>query len=386
MVPVPIALFNASPSAVEVIVIAAKKLGTIWPLEPHTEAKHIILRRYLHAWVPILTSWNGRVVYIDGFAGPGVYTGGEDGSPIIALKAAIEHSARISGEMHFIFIEAHRERFEVLKQRVDEVARPANFKVLCQLGRFDETMTSLLDDLERERSNPAPTFAFVDPFGFSHTPISLIERIMTYPRCEVLITFMYEEINRFLSHADQPENYDQLFGTLEWRRALDINAPRERKIFLRDLYQTQLRERCRVEHVRSFEMLNDGNRTDYFLFFGTNNVAGLKKMKEAMWKVDEASGLQFSDATDPTQEVLFTPEPSFSELKRRIVKRFRGRQVAVSDVERFVVCETPYRETHFKRQVLKLMEQADPRELDVIGAPANRRKGTFPDGTVIRIL
>jgi three-Cys-motif partner protein len=44
----------------------------------------------------------------------------------------------------------------------------------------------------------APTFAFLDPFGFSHMPIHLIERIVRNSRCEGLITFMYEEINRFL--------------------------------------------------------------------------------------------------------------------------------------------------------------------------------------------
>ena len=59
---------------------------TVWPLEPHTKAKHEILRRYLGAWFPILTSggWNRRVIFLDGFAGPGRYSACEPGSPIIA--------------------------------------------------------------------------------------------------------------------------------------------------------------------------------------------------------------------------------------------------------------------------------------------------------------
>jgi three-Cys-motif partner protein len=63
---------------------------TIWPLEPHTRAKHEILKRYLQAWMVILSQ--GRfpeILYIDGFAGPGEYAGGEAGSPIIALDAAL---------------------------------------------------------------------------------------------------------------------------------------------------------------------------------------------------------------------------------------------------------------------------------------------------------
>lgn len=31
---------------------------TIWEIEPHTQAKHEILRRYLSAWFPILGKYN----------------------------------------------------------------------------------------------------------------------------------------------------------------------------------------------------------------------------------------------------------------------------------------------------------------------------------------
>ena len=39
---------------------------TVWELEPHTRAKHAILRRYLQAWTPIL-SLGGfpQIAYID---------------------------------------------------------------------------------------------------------------------------------------------------------------------------------------------------------------------------------------------------------------------------------------------------------------------------------
>ena len=56
---------------------------TRWPLEPHTKAKHLILRLYLDAWLPIMATYNGRIVFLDGFAGPGRYTGGEDGSLLV---------------------------------------------------------------------------------------------------------------------------------------------------------------------------------------------------------------------------------------------------------------------------------------------------------------
>ena len=88
----------------------ADRLPTIWPIDPHTQAKYIILKRYLDAWLPIMTRYHGRVLYIDGFAGPGKYQGGEEGSPIIALKSALNHRAELKAEILFLFVESDKER------------------------------------------------------------------------------------------------------------------------------------------------------------------------------------------------------------------------------------------------------------------------------------
>src|SRR5207249_9084384 len=85
---------------------------TLWPLEPHTRGKHLVLKSYLDAWLPILGTWNGRILFIDGFAGPGQYEGGEDGSPLIALDALKNHAAKanITAEVVFVFIEKDKRR------------------------------------------------------------------------------------------------------------------------------------------------------------------------------------------------------------------------------------------------------------------------------------
>ena len=104
----------------------------LWELKRHTGAKHQILRAYLAAWFPILGSAHGRVIFVDGFAGPGEYMGGEPGSPLVALEAASVHRDRLSRrELMFLFIEEDAERHEHLegviaaKQAAGEI--PANF-------------------------------------------------------------------------------------------------------------------------------------------------------------------------------------------------------------------------------------------------------------------
>lgn len=126
-------------------------------------------------------------------------------------------------------------------------------------------------------------------------------------------------------------------------------------------------------------MRNDNDVTDYFLFFATNSPKGIQKMKEAMWKVDQSGEFRFSDASDPSQVQMFTPTPDFVRLRRAIVERFRGTETTVAEVEDFVLAETAYRETHYKREVLAALERSDPPQLKVINSPPGRRRGTFAD-------
>jgi hypothetical protein len=106
-------------------------------------------------------------------------------------------------------------------------------------------------------------------------------------------------------------------------------------------------------------------------------------MKEAMWKVDEAGQFTFSDATDQSQLVMFNA-PQFDVLRRQILARFSGREATVEDVEEFVVSDTAFRETHFKVQVLKLLEASTPPGLTVTRAKLGRKRGTFPSGTAMQ--
>lgn len=92
-------------------------LPTVWPLEEHTRAKHLILQQYLSGFMPILANQvmkvgrgNAFVRYIDGFAGPGVYEKGEKGSPILALEAAIDHPQDFPVPIELTFVEDDKER------------------------------------------------------------------------------------------------------------------------------------------------------------------------------------------------------------------------------------------------------------------------------------
>jgi three-Cys-motif partner protein len=353
----------------------------LWPLKPHTQAKHAILRRYLEAWFPILNRHHGRILYFDGFAGPGEYEHGEPGSPIIALEVAANHRRQMRGEVVFWFVEARQDRFNHLQQLVGQLTLPRNLRVNIQRAEFHEVLRETLDSFEQTGDIIAPTFAFIDPFGFSGVPMELIHRLLAHPSTEAFICFQVGYVNRFLEHPDSQISAHtvELFGSQE---VLDVPFAEGNRIDrLRCLYQGQLKRAAR--YVRFFSMYNQRGQPIYDLFFAGNNELGHYRMKDAMWKVDEDGQFRFSDATDPSQLVLFRMDhaPQFLDS---ICHHFAGQSnMLVRLIQTWVRNSTPFLDKHM-RAALRLGEEQErfvvhPAKLD----GKKRRRGTFPENAII---
>ena len=355
----------------------------IWPKEPHTEAKHYILSEYLKAWFPILCRFSDRIIYIDGFAGPGKYEDGEVGSPLIVLDIVNSHTIPLKCEIKFLFIEENKKRHNLLQELVKGIELPPKQEIFVVNGKFKDEVQNIFDTLDKRSQRLAPCFMFIDPFGYSHTPFSLIKKAMSYDKCEILITFMYDFINRFIFEKDKEEVFNELFGTNDWINIRQCQNPEERKEFIKNLYISQLKEEADAKYVIPFEMINKHNHTVYFLIFATNSIDGLRKMKEAMWKTDETGEFTFSDIRDPNQTVLFQKSPNFIQLKKLILHKFKGKKVSIEELEEFTLAETPYRETHLRKPILIPMEIEEPPSIIVTN---RKRRKSYPKGCIITFL
>ena len=357
---------------------------TLWEIEPHTKAKHEILQRYLGAWFPILGSKIPKIVYIDGFCGPGRYKGGEDGSPIIAVKEAMKHASILSkSDVNFLFIDERLDRADHLKAELSLLNVPSNFHLDARVDEFENTLTQILDNLDQKGRQLAPTFAFVDPFGFKGASFSLTRRLLSNQRTEVFINIMIDFINRFAEHptsTDRQHIKDLLGASDEEMSSVTFSS--DRILAFRQLYQKKLLQYARF--VRFFEMCDHRNKVIYYLFFASNHPLGHAKMKEAFWKVDNQSGFKFSDRTDPNQPVLFDLDPS-SDLAIQVKKQFLSSTQVSDDIINYVVNETAYTESHCKKALVHLESTAEIKvETNKLDG-SKRRKTTFPTGVVIHL-
>jgi three-Cys-motif partner protein len=187
--------------------LANPRTAASWPLVPHTGAKLALLQAYHGAWFPILSRGTNfeRIIYIDGFAGPGRYTAGEDGSPIIALKAALGAHIRLPFEFHFV--ERRRRAVNCLNANIDELRQQQKIASTTEINVHAQlTFERAYDRTLRQRlvSSPrAPAFALLDPFGWTGLPMRIMTELVRRSNTELVVNFMFEEINRFLNHPEQ---------------------------------------------------------------------------------------------------------------------------------------------------------------------------------------
>lgn len=296
--------------------------STLWPREAHTEGKHLVLENYLKAWFPILGmgNRNRRILFIDGFAGPGEYEDGAEGSPAVAMRVLAEHPAEIKAEVVFFFIERKPDRAHHLEYLVAQwrLRLPTTAKVHVREGRFDASMTEVLDQLDEHGKRMAPALVMIDPFGVKGMPMAVIRRIMANPRCEVYVSFMWEPMNRFVSEKAFEVSLDQLFGTSDWRRAKEL-AGDERRNFLYALYRRQLK-RAGAKQVVHFHLFAR-NRLKYSIFFGTRHTKGSDRMKKAIWRVAPFGDFSFRGGQQD-QMVLFGDTPDTEPLRYALQDRF----------------------------------------------------------------
>jgi three-Cys-motif partner protein len=163
--------------------------------------KHGILSRYptVFATMAGSTSAGGRVVYLDGYAGPGQYEPeegepqGAPGSPLLAIRTA-KTVQQWKRDMHCIFVERKKAYARNLHELLGREAEEGlNYEVLQ--GDVEQHIDHVLS-----QAHESPLFAFLDPFGtampyddFRH---KLLERDRGRPT-EVLLNFSVQSVSRF---------------------------------------------------------------------------------------------------------------------------------------------------------------------------------------------
>ena len=334
-----------------------------WEYREHTRVKHILLEKYLSAWIPILGRWNPKICYFDGFAGRGEYTDGTLGSPIIALQVA-DRRTKYFNKLTCYFIEKDKENYknliQVLKNQEPNINNQDKIKCVIINDEFANVISDLFDHLKERKRIIVPSFFFIDPFGFSGVPIEAIRYILSNPQTEVFFTFMVSRIARFIEHPLLKDTLTELFGTEEWRIIIELP---DREKALIELYRKKLHEIAGVRYSLHFRICESERLiTLYYLIHATNNIKGHKIMKGIMFNQSVDGSFAYlgpNDVSARSQTKLFDIY-DIGQLKEYLIERFKGETLTYDDIQE-TVCEPwhsepPYIDKHY-RKALKALEK-----------------------------
>ena len=334
-----------------------------WEYREHTKVKHVLLEKYLTAWIPILGKWNPKICYFDGFAGKGKYIDGSLGSPLIALEVA-DSLSKYFGEFICFFIEKDPENFRNL-ERVLELEKPKirnwqKIKIIKENDEFVNVINGIFEYLEKEKSILVPSFFFVDPFGYSGIPFEAIKKILSNPKTEVFFTFMIRDVTRFLKHPHLEETFTILFGTDKWKEM--IGLPNQEKALI-ELYRRQLHKAANIKYSLHFRVCESERlRTLYYLIHANKNFKGHSIMKSVMFNQSALGSFAYlgpKDISERSQMRLFDID-RIGQLKKYLLKKFKNKTINYDEVQERACdpwySEPPFIDKHF-RQALKELEK-----------------------------
>ncbi len=305
-----------------------------------TQVKHSILAAYLPAYYHILKGSNKNLVYIDGFAGPGLYVQSQtgktfDGSPIRALKL-IASNEEFSAKVSTIFIESDTVLFDQLKLQVDKFCdeHPNMRRPLCRLGTFAEQLNETLNNV---RGNLAPTFLFVDPCGVSGGSFETIRAVMDNAKCEAFIFFNIDGVRRILGLSELSDVLVDLMGskqraaTLHSKLKLTSNVG-DRETLILSEYCKALAEEMGTNYIIPFRVEHeDQRRTSHYLIHASKHPLGFRIMKDVMWRrghgEDQPGGLELLQRSRTNFIPLFDKQ---ADVKIEILNALGAKPLKVS--------------------------------------------------------
>ncbi len=151
-----------------------------------------------------------------------------------------------------------------------------DFEIRTYEGKFEDAVT----DIQSFIGASFPLI-FIDPTGWKGYPFDKIKPLFARARCEVLINFMYDFINRFAYSADAEiiDSMAPILGGPDWPDRIDLSLPRG--LAVEKLFRETLKSTGNFKFVVSTRIeKTTAERPHFFIAYGTKSLDGLKTFRQ----------------------------------------------------------------------------------------------------------
>jgi three-Cys-motif partner protein len=283
-----------------------------------TKAKHFILRRYLQALAfKVLRFYD--ITYVDGFSGPWKTKTEDfvDSSFMIAIQVLRDAQHKIQLQtgrrprIRCFFSENNRQAYAKLAVAIAPFHKPEeDFRIKTYCGEFENAIS----EIQAFIGNSFP-LVFIDPTGWTGYSFSKIGSLFARAKCEVLINFMYDFVNRAASMNDAKtiSSLDPILGGSGWEARLDPSLPRGRAV--EKLFPDNLAIVGNFDFVVSTKIDRPtADRPHFFIAYGTKSRDGLKVFRETEYNALKLNARDRADAKERKRESKTGSTDLFSGL------------------------------------------------------------------------
>lgn len=364
-------------------------MASSWFDDPTDQSvvKATIVSKYFGAWARVIMSSikdaNGKIAYIDLFAGPGRYENGTKSTPLLVLETAIQ-DARLRQMLVTIFNDKDEQNARSLVEAIAQLSDVDTLRY-APIVHNHEIGDNIVNQFERMRL--IPTLIFVDPWGYKGLSLRLVNAVMKDWGCDCIFFFNYNRINMGLNNEAVEEHMDALFGSdraEQLRTKLLAQKPSDRELMIVEELSQALKGYGR-RYVLPFRFRNEkGNRTSHHLIFVSKHFRGYEIMKEIMAKESSArtqgvASFEYNPA-DARQPLLFELSTPIDELADDLLKCFTNRTLSMKRIYEEHNVGKPFIRRNYKDVLMQL--EASGRI--TANPPATKRKpNTFGDDVLV---
>jgi three-Cys-motif partner protein len=346
-----------------------------------------IVQKYFFAWANVLKNTikaqKSRIAFIDLFSGPGRYKDGKSSVPLMILEQATKDEF-LKSHLVTLFNDRDENNSETLRKEIEALPQISQlrFKPIVQAQEVGDEIVRLF-----ESRSIAPTFFFVDPWGYKGLSLRLINTIIKDWACECVFFFNYNRVNMGINNEIVESHMQALFGEealQELKKNISGKSPFVREaMVIEAIAQAIKAEGSRYVLPFTFKF-DDAQRTSHYLIFVSKHIRGYEIMKGVMANASSShqEGVpSFSYApAGPETPLLFDFARPLAELGDRLCKEFAGRRLQMVAI---------YDDHHVDKPFIKKNYKDALKELEFTGRitcdpPASKRKkGTFADEVIV---
>jgi three-Cys-motif partner protein len=271
-----------------------------------TKTKHFILKNYLQALAfKVLRYFD--LAYVDGFSGPWKTESENflDSSFMIAISVLKDAQNQIflhtqrRPKVRCFFSENNRQAYEKLATAVGPYNNPAeNFEIKTYCGDFENAVPEIQSFI----GNFFPLI-FIDPTGWTGYPFDKIQSLFRHAKCEVLINFMYDFVNRAASMSDERTiaSLNPILGGPGWQERIDETIPKGQAV--EKLFRDTLQKVGEFEYVISTKIDRPtADRPLFFIVYGTKSSKGLEAFRDIEYRALRGQARDRANAKDRKRE------------------------------------------------------------------------------------